>query len=187
MKRAILGVVLATVVLFLYGSLFWGVNPLPCSAWQQTNGDEAAGMALREHFPTPGTYYLPGRYNDEETLNRLYTTGPVALLHIAALDGLPMIEPSIMGKGLLLNLAMVLILAAILRSALPVLPTYGSKVKLAALIGLAAAVLIDGGQAVWWRVSVSWQMHLFLYDLTAFVVAALVLAPFIRPDDKQAG
>ena len=151
MKRQIVGAILAAVVLFAYGFLYWGANPLPYYAWQKTNGDEAAGQALREHFPQPGTYYVPGMYNDEQTLERLYSTGPIAMLHIASLDGLPTMDPGIMIRGLLLNLAMVLILGAIMRAALPATPTYGSRLKLAALIGFAAAVLIDGGQAVWWR------------------------------------
>ena len=77
-KRQIIGVVLATLAVYMWGFLYWGASTIPYSAWQATNDDAAAGKALLEHFPVSGTYYVPGMYVDEATRNELSEAGPVA-------------------------------------------------------------------------------------------------------------
>ena len=98
MKRIVPGILLATIAAYFLGFLYWGLNPLPYSVWKRTNDDQAAQQALREHFPESGTYYLPGMYNDEETLSRLSEAGPVGFVHIS-LEGRPVVQPETMMKG----------------------------------------------------------------------------------------
>ena len=70
MKRCVIGIILATLAMYVWGFLYWGgANPFPYKAWKQTPDDVAAGKALLEHFPETGTYHMPGmnhdRYGDE--------------------------------------------------------------------------------------------------------------------------
>ena len=106
MKQRVIGIVLATIAVYVWGFLYWGISPIPYTAWKQTNGDEAAQKALLEHFPESGTYYLPGRYHDEETMNRLFEAGPVGFVHIN-LEGRPAVDPSIMISGFFFTLVAV--------------------------------------------------------------------------------
>ena len=168
MKRLVSGILLATIAGFFWGFLYWGANPLPYSVWKQTNDDQAAQQALREHFPESGTYYLPGMYNDEETLSRLSEAGPVGFVHIS-LEGRPVMQPDTMIQGFLLILVTVVIAALILQ--LVALPTYGQRLKLAVLVGLAGAVMIDFGQSVWWHISWAWKLQGAIYDFTVWVVS----------------
>ncbi len=181
MKRLVSGILLATIAAFFWGFLYWGANPLPYSVWKQTNDDQAAQQALREHFPESSTYYLPGMYNDEETLSRLSEAGPVGFVHIS-LEGRPVMQPDTMIQGFLLILVTVVIAALILQ--LAALPTYGQRLKLAVLVGLAGAVMIDFGQSVWWHISWAWKLQGAIYDFTVWVVIGLVLAKFIRPETE---
>ena len=120
-------------------------------------------------------------YNDEETLSRLSEAGPVGFVHIS-LEGRPVMQPDTMIQGFLLILVTVVIAALILQ--LVVLPTYGQRLKLAVLVGLAGAVMIDFGQSVWWHISWAWKLHGAIYDFTVWVVIGLVLAKFIRPSTE---
>ena len=158
MKRQIIGVVLATVAVYMWGFLYWGASTIPYSAWQSTNDDAAAGKALLEHFPVSGTYYVPGMYNDEETRTKLSDAGPAAFVHIQR-EGRPVVDPSIMLNGFLLTLVTVCLISVLLKKALPALASYTERVGFVALAGLTAVVMIDFGDAVWWKIPWGWKIY----------------------------
>ncbi len=181
MKRLLLGIVLATLAMFAWGMLYWGANPLPYTTWKHATDDVAAGKALLAYFPENGTYYVPSMDHDKATLTRLMAQGPVAFVHMLRREGRQLMDPSIMVKGLFLYLVVSWLLALLLRTAAPALPTYGGRVKLALLAALVAVLMIDVGDAVWWYVSIAWKLQLAVYDLTALAIGGLVLARFTGP------
>ena len=181
MKRQIIGVVLATVAVYMWGFLYWGASTIPYSGWQTTKDDAAAGKALLEHFPVSGTYYVPGVYIAEETRNRLSEAGPVAFVHIQR-EGRPVMDPSIMLNGFLLTLVTACLISVLLKRALPALGSYAERVGFVALVGVTAVVMIDFGDAVWWKIPWGWKIYQIFYDLVAWVIAGLVLAKFVRPE-----
>lgn len=183
MKNFSIGVILATVAMYMWGFLYWGgANPFPYKAWKQSKDDVAAGKALLEHFPETGTYYLPGMNHEQSTREQLFQNGPVAFVHITARDGCPMMDPSIMVKGFFVNLIVVVLFALLLKCVAGALPSYWDRVKFAVLTGLMAAVLIDFGDAVWWRIPWEWKIQVALYNFSAIFVAGLVLAKFVSVD-----
>lgn len=184
MKRFALGVLLAALAMFVWGMLYWGVNPLPYTTWKRSTDDVAAGQALLKYFPENGTYYIPGMYHDKATLARMFEQGPVAFVHMLRREGRPMMDPAIMVKGIILYLAVAFLLAWLVRLALPGLSTYGSRVKFMALMALAAVAMIDLGDAVWWYIPLNWKIQQGLYNFSALLVAGLVLAKLV--DSKKA-
>lgn len=181
MIKSAIAIVLATVSMYVWGFLYWGgANPLPYQSWKQTKDDVAAGKALLEHFPETGTYYLPGMNHDAETKAKLFEDGPVGFVHITARDGRPMVDPSIMIAGFVLNLIVVILLYLTLNQAAGSLPGYGSRLKLVALFALTAVVLIDCGDAIWWQIPWEWKIHVAFYNFSAFLVAGLVLSAFVK-------
>ena len=180
MARTILGITLATLALYVWGMLYWGFNPLPYTSWGRVADDEAAGRALLEHFPASGTYYVPGLYNDDDTIARLHEQGPVAFVHVTAREGRPRNEPTVLVKGFVLDAAVVTLIAILLRLAAPAAPRYGQRLPLALVAGLAGVVLIDLGDTVWWYLALDWKLYQAAYDLSAWAVAGSVLAAFVR-------
>ena len=177
MRRTILGVMLATLAMFVWGMVYWGANPLPYRSWKSAANDEMAQHLMREQFPEVGTYFVPSVRADPETLERRYQAGPVGFVHLTS-RGRPVHDTSIMTKGLLVDFASVLALAGLLGMAGPGLLTYHRRAAFAALAGLGAALLIDGGDVAWWSIPWPWKLHQAIYDATAWWVAGLVLARF---------
>ena len=181
MKRMIIGVVVAAVVLYMWGFVYWGFGPYGKMIWKQTQDDAAAGQVLLEHFPQNGTYFVPGMGNEEEKREALYDNGPVAFVHMISASGRPMVDSSIMIQGFVLNLVVILLIAFLLRQVAPALPTYFDRVKFSALAGLTAAVLIDCGDAVWWQIDWPWMLYTGFYHFSAWTLTGLILAKFIAP------
>lgn len=178
MKSLLGPVLLATIAAYFWGFLFWG-GSLPYGVWEQAKDDVAAGEALLQHFPERGTYVVPSRVHDEATAAELYDDGPVAFIQMTAPDGRPMMDPTIMGYGLLHTFVVALLLALLLRRVAPALPTYGARVGFLAFVGAFAAFSIHIGDAVWWVTPLDWKLVQSVYDVVVVLIHALVLARFI--------
>ena len=180
--KILLGIILASVVGYLWGFAYWGASDFPYQAWKQTaNADDAAAaQSLLAHFPEEGTYFVPGWYNEEEQLNALHESGPKAFVHITSVDGGPMQDPKIMAWGFAQIAATVFLLAMLLKMASPALESYVSRVGFVTLAGVMAAVMVEMADATWWSISLDWKLYQALYDISFAFVVGLVLAIFIR-------
>lgn len=144
MKRVLLGIVIASVVLYLFGFLWWGgALPYATAIWKQPVEQETARVALRTHFPDNGAYFVPGVNEDQAAAEKLTAEGPVAFVHILAANGRPLLDPRIMVGGFILNLAAIVLITLLLQRAAPALPRYSQRVGFAALAGFAAALLMQ--------------------------------------------
>ncbi|GAB4151171.1 MAG: hypothetical protein Tsb009_26450 [Planctomycetaceae bacterium] len=184
MKKFVLGVIFATIAMYLWGFLYWGINSVPYEAWKKTPDDAAAGEALLKHFPEDGTYHIPGPHHEEKVRNQLYEQGPVAMVHITSREGRPAMDPSIMVQGFLLNLLVVFLLALLLKQVSGAIPSYFSRIRFFAFLGVIAALFVDGGDAVWWGISWEWKIFVAIYDASAIVIAGLVLSNFVAVPSK---
>jgi hypothetical protein len=181
MAWAALGVILASVALFLWGFLYWGLSHFPYQAWKRSSDDEAAQKALLELFPEDGTYYVPGRKHDAATLERLFRQGPLVFVHMLRRDGRPPLDPGIMIRGFALNVVVAALVALLLWQARGGLPDYLSRLLHASLAGVIASLMIDCGDAIWWEVSWVWKLRQAIYNCVAFVIGGAILAYFVTP------
>jgi hypothetical protein len=194
MARTVIGVLIAAVVIYAWGFVYWGMGPYREVIWKQTKSGEAAGKALSMHFTERGTYFVPNAA-DPDTLEARYTKGPVAFVHMLAPEGRPMVDTMIMGTGFVLNLVVIVLVAVLLHNVTPFIPTYLGRVGLVTLAGITASVLIDGGDVVWWQIPWEWKVYQATYNISVWIIAALILAAFIRtssaaaaaPDAEPAG
>jgi hypothetical protein len=181
MNRTVVGIVLACMVLYFWGFLYWGMGPYKTQIWKHTRDDATAGAALREQFPENGTYLVPGFANDEQKREELSKKGPVAMVHMIAIGGMPGMDPSTFIYGFILNLVVIVLIALLLRQVATSLPTYFDRVKFVTLAGLAAALLIDGGDIAWWHIGWQWKLYQAFYAVSFWILTGLVLGWFVRP------
>ena len=185
MMKTVIGVVIAAVVVFAWGFVYWGFGPYRTIIWKQAQDDVQAGKALREHFPDNGTYYVPGFRHGQETLDKRFESGPVAFVHMLSVNGKPMFDASLMIKGFFLNLVVIVLVAILLSSVGSALPTYLNRLTFTVLAGLTAVIFFDGGSVVWWQIDWSWKLYQAFYGFTAWFVIGAILAKFIEPSKQQ--
>jgi hypothetical protein len=184
MIRTIIGVVVASVVIYGWGFLYWGMGPYPRLIWKQVTDDDAAARALAEQFPQRGTYFVPDTDPDQQkTIDRM-EKGPVALVHMLAPQGRPAFDSSIMGQGFVLNLVVVVLVAVLLYQLGPAAGTYWDRLKLVTLIGITASLLIDGGDVVWWQIPWQWKLYQAVYNVSVWIIAGAILGALMRPGTK---
>ncbi len=184
MKQQAIGIAVATIAIYMWGFLFWGATTIPYSPLKATPDDEAAQALLMEHFPETGAYLIPGMHNETETMSRLAEAGPFAIVNIVR-RGHPVEDPALMLRGFLLTIAIAYLMSLVLKKAVPALPTYENRVTFAALVGVAAVVMINMGEVVWWRYDLGWKLTQALYGVGVWTVGGAVLAKFIKPDASR--
>ena len=182
MSRLVIGIVVSSIVLFLWGFMYWGLSPVPYNYLKVSADDRAAGAALLEHFPEEGTYYLPNMAQDPKSRAALHEKGPIAFVHMTSRDGRPEMEGSVMVKGFLLNTFAVAAVALLLSWVVSALPSYGSRFAFVFVMGAVMTIFIEIGDVVWWYLPFGWEMVQLIYGLTAWAVVGLILPAFVRPD-----
>ncbi|MEX0942242.1 MAG: hypothetical protein WD002_06815 [Pseudomonadales bacterium] len=181
MKPTLIGITVATIVLYIWGYLYWGISPIPYESMNQTPDDAAAQESLRQHFPESGSYLLPGPDHEPDVLNELYANGPIAIIHIK-LEGGPVMDPAVLVRGFIHNLAFVGLLAIFFKVAAA--REFRDFARLSLISGAVAVVLIDAGDIIWWRETISWNVWQAIYNFTAFLIAGHLLGVFMKTNPE---
>lgn len=182
-KQMVIGVAVATVVLYAWGFVYWGASQVPYQTWIQAPDDRAAGAALLEHFPESGVYYMPGNDHPVEERNQLFEQGPTGWVIIDR-DGRPAFDATIMMNGFVLNGIVVAVLALLLQLTLPAAPLYIQRLRIVTYAGAAAVLLINFGDVVWWAIPMGWVLAQALYNFVGVVITGAILAYFVRPEES---
>ncbi|MCI0539537.1 MAG: hypothetical protein L0Z50_30370 [Verrucomicrobiales bacterium] len=180
MKKFILGSVIGAVVLFFWGFIFWGTNPLPYSVLFRPKDEAQLGAMLREQLPSSGTYVLPHPSDPPETLQKLSLDGPIAMIHLRHEGRSPM-EPRVFAFGFLHGFAVVLTIGMLMTIALPALPSYSARVRFATLFGIASALFVHAGSVIWMNEGRAWHLVNAIYEVSSCFIIGLVLGAFLRP------
>lgn len=171
--KSMLGALVAGLVLFVYGFIYWAVNPLPYMVWNDIADPAAMQAAAAELFPEDGVYFIPGAGNDPEAI-KLLETGPSVYVTI---DHSPVAgpDPFALATGLLHNIFSAFLLTFVLAS----IAGLGRRVIRATILGVIAVFVINVSEVIWWQQPFDWIMHQMIYYLIYFALAALVLHFFM--------
>lgn len=176
--KTAIGVIVTGLVLFVFGFVYWAVNPLPYMAWNQVSDVAAAQSAAALLFPEDGLYFLPGPGNDPAA-QELLKTGPAVYLSI---DHSPSLgaDPASMAVGFVHNLLSALLLVFLFRGVSGLSARLGAGV----LVGVVAAFVVNGSEVIWWQQPLNWIIHQMIYYVLYFAIGAVVLGKFVS--DSQA-
>jgi hypothetical protein len=182
MKQILIGAALAALALFFWGFLVWGApHNLPYKTVIKTAPDEVAlGAALSQALPETGVYLLPNPASGAsmEEVQKRAAAGPLAQVVFVK-------EGAAMGAGVFIwgylhMFATCLIGALILRGVLASTNGYGSRVSFVFMVGLAGSFFSNLGKPIWWHQPWPYHLAYFAYDLSSWLLAALILAKFVR-------
>ena len=183
MKRLLIGSVLASLAVFLWGWMFWN-GPLTSAVYTEILDQDTVANDLLAQLRSTGVYFLPYDPHDWQDTMERQRRGPVATIHFRR-EGVEPQSPGILVRGFLHVLISVVILAFALRMAASALPRYADRMRFTALLALAAAVFANLDQPIWWHQT--WGFHLVnaFYDFSAWLIAGLFLAAFIQPAEVR--
>ncbi|MFQ5724614.1 MAG: hypothetical protein ACE5G6_08970, partial [Terriglobia bacterium] len=139
--RLTLGALAGGVVLFLWGFIFWTILPFGHWSVSALPNEQAVIETLRKAETPSGTYYFPappegGDVTDPEYVQK-HSKGPVGHLFYRA-EGIDPNSPFTLLQGFFHFLLSALLVALLMKPALPQLGSYGLRVGYIWLLGLFA-------------------------------------------------
>jgi len=187
MVRNLFAVVLAAVLLFVWGFVFWVVSPLSFLMYQALPNETPVVAALEGQDMPAGHYVYPGMKEAapadakkaEEEWAEKHRKGPIFIVVYKPQGGEPM-QPAVLGMGFGHNLVASAVAAWLLWLVSPALPTFASRWCFVCLLGVFVCVAIHPTNAIWfWHTPLHTGL-LCVFDTVGWVLAGLPLAALVK-------
>lgn len=188
MGKLLLGALAGTVVLMIWGFLFWSVLPYGSLVMKGLPDGEAYASALAESVPETGVYQYPAFPADatEDEMGRFYAEhkrGPLVQIFYRA-EGAPPGAAKVYLLGFLHFFASALLAAFLLRYSGAGLHGWGWRVLFVTLLGLFAGVAAELAKPIWWYNPWDFALYQVVYLVTGWLFAGLVLGKFVEPSPR---
>ena len=185
MIRVVIGSAAAAVAMFVIGFIFFGLG-LQNLAMKSVGDVQAAPIqqALRANIADTGTYVVPGDRTPEQT--RMYGTGPVATIHYNVNGQVGGMSAGLALKGLIFNFAIALAIGMALIGIDGRVRDFGSRARVAAIIGVAAAAFAHLGMPLYYPYDWGYYVYLFLADGLMLAAAGVIVAWFLKAAPEPA-
>ncbi len=173
MKRGILATLAGTVVLMIWGMVFWGVISPATGMFKAIPSEPAVTKALGD-LPT-GTYFVPWPFDTPETMKAFrdrHLAGSFYQLSLVR-EG---VDPQ-SGRTLLLGLLhhAIAVVVAVLLLAVARPPTFGRRFFVVLLGGTMATVFATLDSPVWFHLPWPHALGRAGYELVAWALLGLTL------------
>lgn len=180
MVRSIIGGLVAGLVMFFIGFVFWG-TPLSGMAFNETGDNEAAAvqLSLAQNLTRSGTgtYVIPAPTTPQGTT--LYGQGPIATVHFNT-GGFAAEDMSMMLPGLIFALVsgvlMSLGIGAVARE-----NSFAQTARMVVLVSLALTAWSILAQPVFNHYGWAYWIYFFVTEAIAFIAAGLIIARWFVP------
>ena len=185
MVRSFIGGLIAGVVMFFIGFVFWG-TPLSEVAFSKANDADSAAVqtALAQGLTRTGTgtYLIPTPSTPQGTV--LYGRGPIATIHFNS-GGFAANDLSMMLPGLIFALVSGLLMsfgiAAVSRE-----NNFAQIARLVILLSLGLTSWTVLAQPVFNNYGWTYWIYFFVSEALAFIAAGLIIARWFVPKDAVA-
>jgi hypothetical protein len=165
MRSIAVGSIVAAVVMFALGFLFFGVLGMMMYAPLSPDAAAAVHSALGANITATGTYMVPA---DEAA----WMTGPSAVVNFVAAGGVPSMAMA-MGMGFVHLLLSALLFAYGLKA---VGGDFARQARVVLWFGIGAAVFIHLGDPIWYGFAWRTSLFEFIADGVMLIAGGLVLA-----------
>ncbi len=194
-RRVVIGAVLAAILTFVWGFLFWALSGIPAKTgmMQPLPGDEdgSAGTVFTAMDLQTGVYVYPWFPEPDaeevalEAFKARHRQGPILQLFYNANGWEPM-TPIDLAKGWLHFFVIALMAGTLLAMAAPALTCYWRRFCFVLLIALLVAVWVNGAGAVWHGHPLAYCLGTGFFQIVCGLLMALPLAALIKPCDAAA-
>jgi hypothetical protein len=185
MVRILVASLLAAILLFVWGAVWWMALPFGGWAMRATPNEEAVGAVLKSNLPESGTYFFPFREQgatpeQEKALIERHKQGPLAQITYLK-DGVDPMAPQAFAAGFAQMVLSTLLAAILLSLAAPALGSYPRRVGFVLLLALFAVATLILADIIWFHHPWAYPAMRAAFALSSWLLAALVLAAIIRP------
>lgn len=183
--RIITGSLVGAIVLFLVGFMWYGVLPIGSSPWQPMPNQSAIVVAMKAGEMTSGTYVFPymerdGDATSMEEWQTSHANGPLIEVRYRA-EGVAVPDPGMMINGLIHFFVSALIVAILMRMALPMLVSYGKRLGFVMLLGTFVGVFAQLSGPIWMYYPWDRAMLDTVYNILSWSLAGAAMAAIIKP------
>ena len=182
MGKVVLAALAAAVAMHIFGMIWWMALPFAGDSMIPMP-DENVAQVIDEATTKSGAYYLPVAPNDDykdPAFVERHRKGPIALLLVRK-EGREPMDGAMLGKGFAHYFVVALLLGVVLRRVLGSLPSYGARVGVVALAGLAGIVYSNLAYPIWWHHDAAFWVMNTVYLALSVLIGGLVLAAIIKP------
>jgi hypothetical protein len=186
MVRILLAGLAGAVTLFVFGMLSWMVLPLHMMATHHAADEDIFIAALDAQLDETGVYFAPNfpeDPNDKAGLDVMiekHERGPVATVFYRA-EGAPVMPPSMMGLGFLLQFLSASLAALLLSRSAHCLSTFGKRLLFVTLLGVFVTLQSDLQMLVWMYSPTDWTIAMVFDMVVGWFFAGLVIAAIVKP------
>ena len=187
MGKLFLAALLAAVVQFFWGFLFWSVLPLSKQVMQPIPEESLVSAALLEGIPATGSYFIPGPLSDWtdqaalEDFSERHKAGPIAHVFFTR-EGRPPGGPEVMGGGFVHFFISCLLMGILLRMVLPLLDTFMARLGFILTVAVFGVVYQLFGIPIWFLHPWDFYTIHAIYDIIGWMAGGAVLAWMIKAD-----
>ena len=184
MPRVIIGALVAAVAMFIIGFIFFA-TPLARLGTANLEDAQAAAVqnALAVNLPKTGTYSVPGMDTPAQT--NMFSRGPIATVHYKT-SGFAATDPTTLVGGLVFNFVVALLIGAALIGIDRRVPDFGSRARVAVIIGIAASAFTHLSEPLYFHHDWPHFIYLFVADGAMLAAAGIVIAWFLPKPRAEA-
>lgn len=178
MRSLFIGSFAAAFAMILWGFLFWGVGLADPFAHTTADSEARITTAITGELPKSGVYFIPDpTLTTPEQWTERHEKGPIAMIVLRKSGNNPMALTKLV-FGYVHMLAATFLLGTIMM--ISNRPSYGERLQLGILVGGAGTLFANLTNPIWF--DSPWGYHLThsIYQFVAWIIAAAVLAYFIR-------
>ncbi len=172
--RILFAALVTALALFFFGFVWWGLL-MPVIGPAKAIADQALVEKMSTSLSESGVYFYP-----DPAVEPGDASGPMAILYFNT--DMPQME-IMMGLGFGHMFATAILVGLFVSSRK--LPAFSERFVLVSFIGLLVALWTDIGNLIWWRYPLLWAMYHLGYDIFSWLLAALILAAFLKPSPSH--
>ncbi len=177
MGKLVIGSLVAAVVMFLLGFVFYGL--LMHLGW--STAPEATQLAVQEALkalPGSGVYTIPAEGSD--ALAAATAAGPVAQISYHA-GGVKMVDPVIFAGGYVHMAVSVFLVGLLLWNLRDRVATFAERAQVVVAIAAIFSVYIHLAAPIWYHGDWRNALYLCLADTVIYVAGGLIVAKWFLP------
>jgi hypothetical protein len=188
MIRMVVGSLVAGVVMFVWGWLYWGVLVMALGPFGKLDAEAESTFvqAARDALPASGIYYVPdpsatmdGQGAQEAWVEK-HKAGPLMEVFYIA-EGRDPMAPFMFVAGFLHMVLIAFLLALGMRKGGGCMRKFGCRVGLAFFVAVVAATWVDGGEIIWFFHPPRWEGIQWVYHASGLLLGGIFVALIVRP------